>query len=780
METSDDTEKKKVKKTFPESWLNNEEFNSWVRRVPYDATLFHCLVCSKNFNCSSLSHVKRHANSMQHKKNLTENTFCSDSDKIILKKKSFRKKLFRQQWLDVDEFRPWLSEVPNDPSSFSCKICAKVVSGGLSQIHRHGKSVMHKTNFEKYIQMKEDELNDELNVLNNEEHMLFEDQKKIAEIRYAALIAEKTIPLETAKIILNFFQDISKNPKILQSMCMGRTKCSNIISNVLCPIEMKRVVKIIQNVKFSIFIDETLSISKEKWLTFHVRYVNPDTLEVHSQLIKLMDIDTTDCSEEKLFNTFEYEMWKLEIPISNIIALTCDSTSESSEKHFFFKKRLEELCENIIIISCPCHSVTLAMNNACINIPETCEDFAKKVASCITNNCKRNYIFREFSDCFQERNYILLKLFDMRWLSHHMYIKKLIEFWDAIECVLSESITSENIKSGENLLCVMQSVDTKAYLLFLQYSLQPFTTFSAFFQSVETRLPFLQSKLLELLGKICSNFLKSEILDELDIQLPIFNSTDNHKPLVDIEVGKECEDYLNQLLNDGYTDEVATIRQNCLQFYITAAEEICEKLPINNEFLSTLSILLPDVALSNKIDRQAVFDTLSFIAKTMLGTFDEDNLRKEWSSISIDFITEKDYLRKLNFDDMWKHILQSRYSTNELKYPVLTSLLNSIRTLPNSNVDPEKILSFLIDTKTKKRNKLSSSAVNATCVVKSALKSRKETALNMDVSTEHLSLMTSDKLYLKCLKKPKSSQLQTTDEEGPDTAGPSFINDTQT
>jgi len=164
-----------------------------------------------------------------------------------------------------------------------------------------------------------------------------ENQRKYK--RYAALIADKNISHDTAKIILNFFKDVGKDPNILKSMSMGRTKCSSLISNVLCPVETDRVVQNIKNTKFTIFIDETSDITNSKWMTFHVRYVNSDTLQVHSQLVKLIDIDAADCSADKLFNAFKHEMLKLEIPFQNIVAVSCDNASVMTGKHLSFKKK---------------------------------------------------------------------------------------------------------------------------------------------------------------------------------------------------------------------------------------------------------------------------------------------------------------------------------------------------------------------------------------------------------------------------------------------------------
>jgi len=123
---------------------------------------------------------------------------------------------------------------------------------------------------------------------------------------------------------------------------------------------------------------------------------------------------------------------------------------------------------------------------------------------------------------------------------------------------------------------------------------------------------------------------------------------------------------------------------------------------------------------------------------------------------------------------MWKEILK-RQLNNIVKYPNLRSLLNAIRSLPHSNADSERIFSLLTDIKTNKRNRLSAATVNATCVFKSALKTRGETALDMRVNEKHLSLMSTSTLYAIPAKKTINSlKLYAVDS-----AGPSSSNDTQ-
>ena len=722
----------KPKRSFAEAWLRDDRIKSWIRKVSTDDSFYHCLICNKNISCNT--HVLRHANSKCHKNNV-KNNLSESSDKKVLNHK------FRQQWLDNELFKPWLREVSHDMYSFFCLFCNKSIVGGLSKIYRHAESKIHKNNSEKN-NMKEN--NEDLNTQIDESLLSFDKRKKSAEIRYAALIAEKNIPHNIAKEILELFQEIGKDSNVLKSMSLSRTKCKNIISNVLCPVETKHVVNCIQNTKFSVFIDETSDICNEKWMTFLVRYVEPETLDVRTQLVKLINIDAKDCGAEKLFNAFQSEMYKLEIPFLNILALSCDNASVMTGKHLSFKKKLEEKCKNLLTFACPCHSAALAAHAACAKMPAFCEEFLRKIATFINSSPKRSAIYNEISKCFQDTNRKILKLCDTRWLSHYSCIDRLLESWDIIKYFLSETIVSEKSKSGQYLLSVMENVETKAYLLFLKYVLNFFNSFNAFFQAHQTRIHLLYYKSVTFLKQICKNFLKTELLKD-NIQNILFHDKENHKSLNDITLGAECDEYVCELVQEGHADVATIIKQTCLQFYITAAEQIKKRLPVHDAFLHALQVFHSDVALFNN-NREASFDYISLIAKTLNG-FDENGLKEEWLTLHSDVSTEEKHnLAKLDFDNMWKEILK-RKSNNNIKYPHLRSLLNAIRSLPHSNADPERMFSLLSDLKTKKRNKFSSISINASCVLKSGLKARKETALQMTISEQHLSLMTTDKLY---------------------------------
>lgn len=157
--------------------------------------------------------------------------------------------------------------------------------------------------------------------------------------------------------------------------------------------------------------------------------------------------------------------------------------------------------------------------------------------------------------------------------------------------------TDQLNQNAKYLINLVNGYDIKAYFLFLKEILNEFNSFNAFFQATETRIHLLHSKSVKLLTTICEYFLKPELLkalqnNSMQWNLIQFHEKDNQKPLEEIKLGFECEEYLNTIENEENTDAMrqyknnllTNIRKNCLQFCITAAQEIIKRLPITINF----------------------------------------------------------------------------------------------------------------------------------------------------------------------------------------------------
>lgn len=85
---------------------------------------------------------------------------------------------FRPQWLEIEDFKLWLREVPNT-NLLHCSICDRSFSflGGLSRIYAHAETTMHKNKRGKSI-IGANEWNEDLTTQTNESPLMFDERKK--------------------------------------------------------------------------------------------------------------------------------------------------------------------------------------------------------------------------------------------------------------------------------------------------------------------------------------------------------------------------------------------------------------------------------------------------------------------------------------------------------------------------------------------------------------------------------------------------------------------------
>jgi len=103
---------KKRKRSFSKAWLTDDRYKSWIREVSSDDTLSHCTVCNKNLSCNS-TYVSRHADSVGHRNNIKQNLLLQNTDDTLRK----TCKTFQPKWLEIEQYKCWLREVPHDTSS---------------------------------------------------------------------------------------------------------------------------------------------------------------------------------------------------------------------------------------------------------------------------------------------------------------------------------------------------------------------------------------------------------------------------------------------------------------------------------------------------------------------------------------------------------------------------------------------------------------------------------------------------------------------------------------
>lgn len=154
-----------------------------------------------------------------------------------------------------------------------------------------------------------------------------ENAVKKAEIKLSLYFAEHNVAFSAMDHLIDLLKEIIVDSKIVKDMKLKRTKCTEIIKNVIGESETKELVDILKVTPFSIMIDESTDISDQKHMCLLARYVHPQSGNVETKLLELIKIDARDGRAEQIYKHFKTCLEKFEIPIANIIGVASDGAN---------------------------------------------------------------------------------------------------------------------------------------------------------------------------------------------------------------------------------------------------------------------------------------------------------------------------------------------------------------------------------------------------------------------------------------------------------------------
>ncbi|XP_070170892.1 SCAN domain-containing protein 3-like [Polyergus mexicanus] len=249
----------------------------------------------------------------------------------------------------------------------------------------------------------------------NNNNGLHSDKVKRAEIKLAAFFSEHNIAFYTADHLIPLLKNICIDSKIVHDLSLGRKKCTNVVKNVIARRETEKIIDILQTRRFSILIDESTDISDLKIMCVLVQFFSPDD-KVKTQLLDLISLNATDCSANKIYESFKEVLNKKQIPIKNIFGMASDNASVMIGCNNSFFSRLQSEIPGVVMLNCICHSSAIIASKACEKLPQSCESLIRGIATYISGSAKRCAILTEFQEFFNVEKNKILKLSNTRWL----------------------------------------------------------------------------------------------------------------------------------------------------------------------------------------------------------------------------------------------------------------------------------------------------------------------------------------------------------------------------
>lgn len=408
--------------------------------------------------------------------------------------------------------------------------------------------------------------------------------------------------------------------------------------------------------------------------------------------------------------------------------MAADNASVLVGKNNSLMTRLkQDADESFFAIRCICHSLHIAASKAAATLPKNIEDLIRNIASYFSHSSKRQ------AELFQLQQYLsaekakILRPADTRWLALQKCVERILSQWEVLKLLFFQAQVEDKLVSADLIMKDLNNPFTKAYLTFMNYTLTYFNQLNALFQSKISLIGILQEESLRMARLLCKNFIKPQYLNDLS-KIEPFSST-YLLPLNKICLGSECENILSAESEGLEAADIDKFRERCLIFYQTSYGEIKKRLPLFDPLFTEMKFLKPAVALDpNARDKLPRLDTL--IAKYSHLLESGNNVNNEWGDIpAYSNVDETEMLKNMS-DEFWSYLKNLKNFSDQYVFSNIASLAILILTLPHSNAETERIFSFMVDSKTKKRNRMGPELLDSILFVNSNLKAKDKSCLD--------------------------------------------------
>lgn len=314
----------------------------------------------------------------------------------------------------------------------------------------------------------------------------------------------------------------------------------------------------------------------------------------------------------------------------------------------------------------------------------------------------------------------------------HQCIVRLLKNWVPLfNFFLLESTGNKTLNAGD-ILSNFNNEEIRAYLLFSKFTSDSFNKLNALFQSREIQIHVSAERSRWILDQMAMCFLKPKALDNIKVDSV---TPDNILPLLSINVGDECQNFLNSCQSK-IGEEV---KKNCLGFYRGATREIINRLPYCDEFLLDMRFLNSKIASSDDI--RLKFNKLD----SLCGKFDlmplVNLIIAEWVNSPFYLKYEQiQHLSSLTSENMWLELFKFELCAGLPTFSNSQKLVDLVLILPHSNAEAERAFSYVTDIIAKKRNYIGSNTVAAICEIRSNFQANDVNRVSSRTDFLHLTL----------------------------------------
>lgn len=638
-------------------------------------------------------------------------------------KKSHRAQKYRTQWESEGEFKDWIGPDKNNIYRAYCRVCDVKISCETSTLKRHMSNAEHLRRIKNtkvfkpiYSFFKKSD--------GNSSH---ENSVAELELKLCSFMAEHNISYQTMDHLSEIIKSIPDS-KIAADIKLKRTKCTGVVRNIIGECHKSDLEALLKSTKFSVLVDESTDISAVKTMCIAVRLYDPETEKISSLLWELRPVfekDDFDAANQgatgaAIYSAITKSFQDRNVPLSNIIGFASDGASVMMGQYNSVASRFIANNPGITIVKCICHSIHLCASEACKKLPRRCEDLARNVFGFFKHSSKRQSEFAEFQMFTNAKVHKILHPSQTRWLSLLAVVNRILEQWVSLKLFFTQKWLLEHIVSAEMIFNDLNDPFMKLYFLFLQWVLPKFVNLNEYFQKSGVAIIELDTKMRATYQDLLLCYMMRDHVVENDMSVIDPTEEEYFQRPDTMYFGVQVMTKIANQDIQSRQDMVLDFRKRCRDFLITGCCQIRNRYDFSDVLLQKLSILSPKNAVSHA-QRKTEPTLLPMMLKVPCIMRDRTNEEKqaiddEWRLLPSTVLPADPFfnIEAMSPDSFWSKIL----NFPEPLFLNLAKFVLQVLSLPHANADSERIFSAVNLIKTRQRNCLLTSTINATLLTK--------------------------------------------------------------
>lgn len=557
------------------------------------------------------------------------------------------------------------------------------------------------------------------------------DEVKKAELRLCSFLSEHNIPFRAMDHLSDIVVKCFPDSEIAKEFSCKRTKAAAITYNILGPAFQKDLIEdILRSASpsgkavYSIIIDESTDVTTVKVLAIVVKYFSETKCAVQTKFLDLVDLSGE--TADHLFEALSSKLSELGLDIKDVMGFAADTTNVMFGQHSGVVAKIKAVNPNCFFIKCVCHSAALSVSYACKILPRYLEQIVKEVYGYFSQSSKRQRDFVEFQNFTDTEKHKLLRHYDIRWLSLHACVSRIIEQWRALQLFFQDQYLSDRNMSSEFLYQSFTNDINKLYFYFLDYVLPIVNKFNIIFQGDYPSIERLYDDASSMYSSILGCFIKTNYIKSTDNVFTLDpKSSVNHLPLnnmyLGIQVGQELIKHRD---NINMKEKIAEFFKRCQSFLIELSTQLKSRLPFENPIFQQLKFLDPHTAVNREFSslRDVIQTFPHKIDPVQMQLIDEEYRILKFDRQVSDLLQCTSTGSPLSSEQFWIEVGKITNNDGTFKYRNFSSLCKSLLSMPVSNAACERVFSQINLIKTEQRNRFKNTHVSALIKTKQGVK----------------------------------------------------------